>query len=71
MNWLVTIRPGTDLDLLKELLDQWGCEFTDLAPITLDQVQVVEVEGPPNLPELISDEKLILEIHPNSTMKYF
>jgi len=71
MKWLITIRPDTDLERLRESLGEWGCEVSSLAPINLDQDQVLEVEGPSDLPELVRNEEVIVDIAPNSTMSYF
>ena len=70
MNWLVTIAHRADVDEVKELLLGWGCELND-AVIPLDELQVLEVDGPPDLPERAKDDERIVEVHPNSTMSYY
>jgi len=73
MKWLVTTPKGIDVGRLIERLSAFGCTADpDLAPIPLDDnEQVIEVDGPKDLPARASGESQILKVSPNSEMTLY
>ena len=73
MKWLITTPAGIDVQELLARLVAFGCT-TDQGgtPIPLDQgEQVIEVEGPRDLPERAAGEPGILKLSPNSELTLY
>lgn len=68
MKWLVTTPASIDVEELLARLSALGCSADENpTPIPLDQgEQVIEVEGPHDLPERAAEEPCILKVSPNS-----
>lgn len=67
MQWLVTIKGELDPRTLRTVLERAGGEKLDqLDPIPLDGDQVVEVEGPRDLPDRAAAVPEIRTVHPSS-----
>lgn len=72
MRWLVTIDAEVTLEQIRSLLKGLGVEGQDdLEPIPLDGEQVVEVEGPKDLPARASKVPSIRAVHPSSEMTLY
>ena len=73
MKWLVTIPVGLDIKQLQAKLAALGCSADkDLEPIPLDNSeQVIEVEGPRDLPKRAAAEHEILKVSPSSDLTLF
>jgi hypothetical protein len=73
MKWLVTFAKNTDIEVLQKHLQQWKCDLLkDSSPISLDDLEeVIEVEGPQDLPKLASSSHLNIKVYPNSKVEPF
>lgn len=72
MRWLVSVRAGTDLRRLLSRLEALGCSSEEgQTPVPVDDQQVIEVEGPRDLPRLARAERDIVKINPSSEMTLY
>lgn len=73
MKWLITTKRTIDLKSLLRDLDDLGCDSQACGdPIPLDSgEQVIEIEGPDDVPERAKSKPSILAIHPSSEMEHF
>jgi hypothetical protein len=73
MRWLVTTRAGADLESVRAKLSALGASADEAQePIPLDRdEQVIEVEGPPDLPARLSLDDDVRKISPSSEMTYY
>lgn len=73
MKWLVTFPKNTDIETLKKHLQQWKCDLIkDISSIPLEDLEeVIEVEGPQDLPKLASSSHLNIKVYPNSKIEPF
>lgn len=72
MHWLVTINGELDSRTLRTVLARAGGEkLDDLDPIPLDGDQVVEVEGPSDLPDRAAAIPEIRAVHPSSELTLY
>lgn len=69
--WLITTKTCVDPAQLNSKLSALGCQQTS-PPIPLDDnEQVIEVEGPNDLPAKAESEVEILKINPSSDMELY
>lgn len=72
MNWLITVDAHADLQTIAARLAEVGCTGTEnLSPIPLDDEQVIEVSGPPELPSTAQTIPGIRKISPSSEMMLY
>ena len=73
MKWLVTIPAGLDIKRVRAKLSALGCSADDdQEPIPLDNnEQVIEVEGPRDLPKRAAREHEILKVSPSSDLTLY
>jgi hypothetical protein len=73
MRWLITTDRSLNLSELEGILRKYNCEIVEGSePIPLNTTeQVIEVEGPEDLPSLARQEKDILKISPSSKMELY
>lgn len=72
MYWLVTIKGELDPRSLRTVLARCGGEMLDkLDPIPLDGDQVVEIEGPRDLPDRAAAVPEIRAVHPSSELTLY
>jgi len=73
MKWLITTRTGADLDRLTARLAAWGCAVDrSQAPIPLaPDEQVIEVDGPRDLPQRVRDDPQIVQVSPSSELTLY
>lgn len=72
MHWLVTIKGELAPRTLRTVLARCGGEkLDDLDPIPLDGDQVVEVEGPHDLPDRAAAVPEIRAVHPSSELTLY
>ena len=73
MKWLVTTPAGVDLHQLLARLVTLGCSADEeQAPIPLDETeQVIQVEGPRDLPKRAAGEREILKVSPDSELTLY
>ncbi len=72
MRWLITVSSSLDDSQLQDLLAELSCETSeDAGPIPLEQDVVIEVEGPPDLPEMTQRDARVIAVHPSSDMDLY
>jgi hypothetical protein len=73
MHWLITVRADADLRRVVSRLKDLGCSADEEPiPIPLDEgEQVIEVEGPQELPRLAVGEKDIVKVSPSSKLTLY
>ncbi|MDJ0625849.1 MAG: hypothetical protein QNJ31_05730 [Candidatus Caenarcaniphilales bacterium] len=73
MKWLIKTKSDVNIKDLVEKLNLIGCNCNDEGSvIPLDQKeQMLEVSGPRDLPDLLADEKGIIQICPSSEINYY
>ena len=72
MHWLVTINGELNPRTLRTVLERCGSEkLDDLHPVPLDGNQVVEVEGPRDLPDRAAAVPEIRAVHPSSELSLY
>ena len=73
MRWLLTVQKGYDQTELRSRLAAWGCEISSAEdPVPLSELEeVIEVDGPPNLPDRVQDDRQILKVSPSSELQLF
>lgn len=73
MKWLITTKSNADLSRIVKELAAWGCVSQNWGmPIPLgDEEQVIEVEGPPNLPEIAVQDNAIIKVSPSSELTLY
>ena len=72
MHWLVTIKGELDPRTLRTVLARAGVEkLYNLDSIPLDGDQVVEVEGPSDLPDCAAAVPEIRAVHPSSEVTLY
>ena len=72
MHWLVTIKGELDPRTMRTVLARCGGErLYDLDPIPLDGDQVVEVEGPRDLPDRAAAVPEIRAVHLSSELTLY
>jgi hypothetical protein len=65
--WLITTSKDSDLAALCHAIEQHGGTVGEEAPIPLDLgEQVVEAEGPDDLPERLREHPAVRKISPDS-----
>jgi len=71
--WLITMsRDHQDLELLRNAVEAGGGAVSDSLPIPLDRdEQVVEVEGPDDLPEKLKRHPAVRKMSPDSEVELF
>ena len=70
--WLVTVQGDPDGTVLRRVLESLGVgDLDDLDPIPSDGDQVVEVEGPDDLPARAADVPEVRAVHPSSEMTLY
>jgi hypothetical protein len=70
--WLITTGADEDLDSLRETVAEQGGVLAESPPIPLDPgEQVVEAEGPDDLPEKLESHPAIRKVSPDSSIDFF
>jgi hypothetical protein len=70
--WLITTGADENLDSLRETVAQQGGVLGDSPPIPLDRgEQVVEAEGPEDLPEKLESHPGVRKVSPDSQIEFF
>jgi hypothetical protein len=73
MNWLVTFKKQIGRDQIVQQLQSLPCEVhlsERHMPLETDE-EVLAVEGPANLAQLVEPFQAIMKIYPNSKMSAF
>ena len=73
MKWLITTPAGVDLSEIWARLAALGCSADEnQEPIPLDDTeQVIQVDGPRDLPKRTAGEPRILKVHPDSELTLY
>ncbi len=73
MRWLITTKINNDHQKLMAKLSKFNCyPIDEQPPIPLgDDEQVIEVEGSPNLSQILDTNDEIIEINPSSEMTLY
>jgi hypothetical protein len=70
--WLITTGADEDLDSLRETVAEQGGKLADSPPTPLDRgEQVVEAEGPDDLPEKLESDPAVRKVSPDSPIEFF
>jgi hypothetical protein len=65
--WLITTAKGADLQELGAAIAAQGGSVGDDPPIPLDGgEQVIEAEGPDDLPARVGEHPAVVRVHPDS-----
>ena len=70
MRWLITVKQGSSIDsLARKVASCGGCCDLDVEPVPLgEQEQVLEADGPDDLPQRLADDPMVVHVHPSSEM---
>jgi len=72
MDWLVTFKGDVAPGAMRAILERVGVtHLDDIDPIPCDGDQVVEVEGPRDLPDRAAAVPEIRAVHPSSEMSLY
>jgi hypothetical protein len=70
-SWLITTAAGENLERLRRIVASHGATLADIPPTPLEEgEQVLEVEGPDDLPERLQTDPAIHKVSPNSQLEY-
>lgn len=70
--WLITTPQDGDLDELRKNVAEQGGTVADEPPIPLDRgEQVVEAEGPEDLPERLRGHRDVCKVSPDSDIDLY
>lgn len=70
MRWLLTTKPGIERADLQRELAPLQVQIDDAAPTPVEDEQVFEAQGPPDLPARLSSHSTsVLRIHPDSQVE--
>ena len=68
--WLITTRENEDLDVLGAAVAETGGRLTGASPVPLDRgEQVVEAEGPDDLPQTLESHPAVRKVSPDSPLE--
>jgi hypothetical protein len=67
MRWLITTTSREDIGELRRRIAQRGGETNEDPPVPIGtDEQVLQADGPPDLPELLADDPAVRGVHPDS-----
>jgi hypothetical protein len=70
--WLITTEADEDLEWLRATVAEKGGLLADNPPIPLDHgEQVVEAEGPDDLPQKLESHPAVRKVSPDSAIDFF
>jgi hypothetical protein len=69
--WLITVSRDEDLDRLREEVAAHGGAVDDTPPIPMDEDdQVLEAEGPDDLPQKLERHPAVRKVSPDSDIEF-